>query len=191
MAFTFGPRLQTPQFGLLYNWHTISDGRGIAPTDWRVASDSDWTNLENYLGANPGTQLKPPNSFNALFAGLRNSAGTYSNFNAQGYWWTSIQASSTNGVARIIGGGSTITRVTYYNKNVGLSIRCVRDNQPPSSIVIDSDNNTYTWTKIGSQYWLAQNLATTKYNNGDSIDDVTWPSTSGAYSYPNGNSSLV
>ena len=191
MAFTFGPRLQTPQLGLLYNWYTTSDVRDIAPTDWRVASDSDWTTLETYLGANPGTQLKPPNSFNALFAGLRNASGAYINLNTQGYWWTSTQDSSTNGVARNIGGGNVINKYTFYNKNVGLSIRCVRDNQPPSSIVIDSDNNTYTWTKIGSQYWLAQNLATTKYNTGDSIDGITWPSTSGAYSYPGGDSSLV
>lgn len=35
--------------------------------------------------------------------------------------------------------------------------------------VADADNYTYPIVKAGEQYWMGQNLKTTKYNNGDEI----------------------
>lgn len=36
-------------FGHLYNWFAIADSRNIAPEGWHVATDAEWTTLENYL----------------------------------------------------------------------------------------------------------------------------------------------
>lgn len=41
--------------------------------------------------------------------------------------------------------------------------------------VTDIDGNVYTTVTIGSQVWLQQNLATTRFNNGDSIPNITDP----------------
>jgi uncharacterized protein (TIGR02145 family) len=39
-------------FGRLYNWYAVNDSRNIAPLGYHVATDSEWTILENYLISN-------------------------------------------------------------------------------------------------------------------------------------------
>jgi len=54
----------------------------------------------------------------------------------------------------------------------------------------DADGNFYNVVKIGNQFWMAENLKTTKYNNGNTIpflpNSTQWnPDTVGAYCYYN------
>jgi uncharacterized protein (TIGR02145 family) len=37
-------------YGALYNWYATTDERGLCPEGWRVPDDSDWKQLEMYLG---------------------------------------------------------------------------------------------------------------------------------------------
>jgi uncharacterized protein (TIGR02145 family) len=39
------------KYGALYNWHAVNTGK-LAPEGWHVPTDSEWTELENYLIAN-------------------------------------------------------------------------------------------------------------------------------------------
>jgi uncharacterized protein (TIGR02145 family) len=43
----------------------------------------------------------------------------------------------------------------------------------PEEFVFDADGNSYTSITIGTQTWLQQDLRTTKFNNGISINNVT------------------
>ena len=36
-------------YGKHYNWFTINNNKGLCPDGWRVPTDDDWSELENYL----------------------------------------------------------------------------------------------------------------------------------------------
>ncbi len=39
------------KYGLLYNWYVVNTGK-LTPSGWHVPTDTEWTNLQNYLIAN-------------------------------------------------------------------------------------------------------------------------------------------
>lgn len=49
---------------------------------------------------------------------------------------------------------------------------CTKDADDPT-LVKDSEGNTYKVVIIGNQTWMAENLRTTRYNNGDPIPTTT------------------
>lgn len=62
------------------------------------------------------------------------------------------------------------------------------DDGPETETMTDIDSNTYKTVKIGHQWWMAENLRTTRYNDGSAIlhaiDDAAWDYDSlGAYCY--------
>ena len=76
--------------GNLYNWHAVTDPRGLCPEGWHVPSHQDWLALETYLGvpgedlntpglrgdaANAGGHLKATTLWNAPNTGADNSTG--------------------------------------------------------------------------------------------------------------------
>ena len=45
------PGYDAKTYGLYYNWSTVADNRGLCPTGWHVPSNTEWTELEEYVGS--------------------------------------------------------------------------------------------------------------------------------------------
>lgn len=133
------------QFGKLYNWYAVNDSRNVCPTGWHVPSDSDWTVLETHLGGQPvaGGKLKStqvpldwstPNTgatnsegFNAQGGGYRLVDGSFDYIKSHGYWWSSTSYSTTDAWRRSFMYNSSGSIRNALDKNMGFSIRCVKD----------------------------------------------------------------
>lgn len=139
--------------GALYNWYAVNTGK-LAPKGWHVATDAEWTTLQNYVNANLGispsvakalaattywvfdssantigNDLSKNNStgFTALPSGFRNNTGSFTTIGLYGYFWTSSNKDSQ----------SAWYRVLYFNdSNAGksdnvykyaMSVRCIKD----------------------------------------------------------------
>ena len=75
-----------------------------------------------------------------------------------------------------------------------LMIGCKKDKPETPTSLTDIDGNTYNVITIGTQVWMKENLKTTRYNDGNSITNITdnavWVSlTTNAYCWYNNNSS--
>lgn len=38
-------------YGALYNWHAVNNANGLCPTGWHMSSDTEWTQLVDYVAA--------------------------------------------------------------------------------------------------------------------------------------------
>ena len=132
-------------YGRLYNWYAATDAHNIAPAGWHIPSDAEWTTLTTYLGGEyvAGGKLKEtdtthwesPNygatnesGFTALPGGVRYNSGGFNWLYEHGYWWTSTEINSSLAwFWRLDYSGSNDERMNFYNKNAGLSVRCIMD----------------------------------------------------------------
>ena len=129
------------KYGKLYNWYAVSDSRGLAPVGYHIPSDAEWTILSDYLGGaeKAGAKMKSKqgwaedgngtntSGFSGLPGGSRYYSGTFYTIGKCGYWWSSTEGSTANAWYRGLGykyGG--VSRY-YDDKEVGFSVRCLRD----------------------------------------------------------------
>ena len=149
------------KFGRLYNFYATTDSRNIAPNGWHIASDAEWSILNDYIAGHldistsvaqaiasttdwtesstigaigcgcldPITYSPLNNSsgFSALPSGIR---GNYGEFNYVGNycgWWCSNQLDKNSAWFRSLNFYGLTLGNNTYNKQYGLSIRCVKD----------------------------------------------------------------
>lgn len=124
------------KYGYLYDWQTASS---VCPMGWHLPSDTEWTELTDFMVTSPGTKLKAKSNwtsngngtdnygFSALPGGLRNYDGTSYSAGYSGYWWCSTDYNTYTAWSRYLYYDySTIYR-RYNAKELGFSVRCLKD----------------------------------------------------------------
>jgi uncharacterized protein (TIGR02145 family) len=130
-------------YGKLYNGYAVTDPNNLAPVGWHIPTDADWTILSEYLGGltNAGSKLKEKDNshwmnqnldatnetgFTALPGGTRSTDGNMYDFGSIGYWWSVTEGSNINSSwYRYLQNTSGNLFRAFYNKNAGMSVRCV------------------------------------------------------------------
>ena len=177
-------------YGALYNWPAIADPRGIISAGWHIPTDAEWTTQITFLGGDDfaGGELKEvgftywqsPNmgatngsGFSGRAGGIRDDIGDFTGMNTIGYWWTATQFDADNAYyIRLYYNWVGVFR-SYSEKIHGYSVRPVKD----STTLLHGQTGTYTGNDgkiyqticIGTQEWLAQSLAETKFSNGEIV----------------------
>lgn len=145
--FTNDPAYEIP-YGKLYNAFAAIDPRNVCPSGWHVASDAEWTALEQYLGGSsiaggklketgtahwlsPNTGATNESGFMAVGAEYRDVGGNWGpNLNAKvnGLFWTST-SDSINPLcwARRLGYASVDVLRENHVSTHGFSVRCVKN----------------------------------------------------------------
>ncbi len=131
--------------GKLYNWYAVNDSNILSPKGWHVPSDSEWTELQNYLGTwefacgllkeadtthwkSPNTGATNESGFTALPCGCRAYKGIFDGYGSQCWLWTSSEDTTKNSVTGRYLGFNTVRVIgSFVDKAVGYSVRCVKD----------------------------------------------------------------
>lgn len=170
------------KYGALYNGFAIAGGN-LCPVGWRVPTSTDWFALEIGLGTSPmvaatlvsgvspaGGMLKEagtinwnsPNSgatdslgFTALPGGCRSAhSGYYYDAGKKGYWSSSTLISSSAYWHRSLSYNSDELVKAANSRNLGLSVRCVKDFGfsaiIPPVVIIDTN---YSITSTSVRVW--------------------------------------
>jgi uncharacterized protein (TIGR02145 family) len=128
-------------YGRLYNWFAVNDPRGLAPEGWHIPSDSEWVELEHFLGGSgiAGGKMKvkgnihwhSPNrgatnesGFSALPGG--NRVDMFNNLGSKSSFWSSTEDNISVAWTRSLSKDDTNINRSYEYKGIGFSIRCVK-----------------------------------------------------------------
>lgn len=182
--------------GLLYNWYAVINENEItSSSDWIVPNKTAFDTFKAEIGSDGGklkeaglTYWNDPNEgtaneflFNFRGTGYRKNTGEYLSKKDIGYIGYRYSASAYTGYS-LSNNSGTWSSFLSLNKNYGYPVRLVKTSTTlsngESGIYIGNDGTIYRTICIGTQEWLADSLAETKYRNGDNIpvvkDNSAW-----------------
>lgn len=135
------------EFGILYNWHAVTDPRGLAPEGWKLPSTEDWEKLimsyrehlhdirkemENDGDFYDG-DLEEFLIFHNCYGGARWPDGNFDGDDKNVFWWSTIEnKSNINSIMRYQDDNDINGfKVEYLDthEGMGMYVRCIGDYQ--------------------------------------------------------------
>jgi uncharacterized protein (TIGR02145 family) len=131
-------------YGALYNWYAVNT-RKLCPSGWHVPALGEWDALISYLGGegmaggklketgmehwlSPNTGATNKTGFTALPNGNRNYSGEYTDIGSSGTWWSRDDYDSNSSFVYTFSHNSSFVVRHIDLKNLGFSVRCLKDN---------------------------------------------------------------
>ena len=138
-------------YGYLYNWYAAAGifstvpgttPKNICPVGWHVPTETDWTNLINYIGTTPGTRLRENSSlwavntgtdqygFSARPGGWRNSISWFRFIGSDANFWTATYDVINNSAVSVAIDGNqdgVFIGAGFQAAKEGYSIRCLKN----------------------------------------------------------------
>ncbi len=141
-------------YGVLYNWAAAMAGsassttnpsgvRGVCPDGWHLPSEAEWQELSKYLDKDACGKLKEtgiehwdsPNEdasnetgFTALPGGFLSTINEkFFSVGKNAMWWGSSESNYENGMLVVIDYRNTDLTLSFVQKDMGISVRCIKD----------------------------------------------------------------
>jgi len=180
-------------YGSLYNFYAATDSRNICSVGFHIPTQAEQTTLMTYLGGESvaggkireigtihwisGLNATNEALLNVRGAGNRTSTGLFQNVRSRGWIGTVTPAYSSQFYARRCDTGSAIWSNEVPYKKEGISFRPMKDSTTltngQTGTYVDPSGIIYPTICIGTQEWVACNIMTKHYRNGDAIPEVT------------------
>jgi uncharacterized protein (TIGR02145 family) len=128
------------RYGRLYTWESAQQACQSLGDGWRLPTSDEWKQMaKQYGGVSDDSDDRGraaftallgggSSGFNALLAGNRSLDGKYERSDAHGFYWTASETDPGNAVFYNFGqGGQALHRQNAGEKQMAISVRCVRD----------------------------------------------------------------
>lgn len=135
------------KYGRLYNWYAVNDPRGLAPVDYHIPTDAEWTILTTNLGGpvmavgkmrstsgweRDDGEGSNSSGFSGLPGGIRNYNGKFARRGFSGYWWSISEGNRGDAWVRCLSlwdkrGKRRLPLRFFAPKKQGYSVRCIKD----------------------------------------------------------------
>jgi len=121
------------KYGKLYNWHAVSDPRGLAPEGYKIPTEEEIEKLIKSTGRSAANAVTKElvkggkTGFNSKLGGERDRNGVFHGLKEKTKYWTTDKSKDNNAVSLYVGGKYNMSGVTDYPCSKGLYVRCIKE----------------------------------------------------------------